>query len=49
MWIGVNDKGCCPDHIYRAMWIGKYVKGSFHDQFNELFGLEQTIDDDVMN
>jgi hypothetical protein len=30
------------------MWIGKDVTGRFLDQLDELFGLEQIIDDDVM-
>jgi hypothetical protein len=30
------------------MWIGKYLTGSFHDKFEELCGLEQMIEDDVM-
>jgi hypothetical protein len=30
------------------MWIGKDVTGRFHDKFEELYGLEQMIEDDVM-
>jgi hypothetical protein len=30
------------------MWIGKNVRGSFHDQFEELCELKQMIKDDVM-
>jgi hypothetical protein len=30
------------------MWIGKYVTGRFHDQFEVLCGLDQMIEDDVM-
>jgi hypothetical protein len=30
------------------MWIGKYVTGSFHDQFEVICGLEEMIGDDVM-
>jgi hypothetical protein len=30
------------------MWIGKYVTGIFHDQFEELCGLVQMMEDDVM-
>jgi hypothetical protein len=30
------------------MWIGKYVTGSSHDQFEEIYGLEQIIRVDVM-
>jgi hypothetical protein len=30
------------------MWIGKDVTGSFHEQFEVLFGLEQITGDDVM-
>jgi hypothetical protein len=26
MWIGTDDKACCPDQIYSAMWIREYVK-----------------------
>jgi hypothetical protein len=29
------------------MWIGRDVKGSVHDQFGALFGLEQMILDDA--
>jgi hypothetical protein len=31
-----------------AMWIGKYVTGSFHDQFEVVYGIEQMIVDDNM-
>jgi hypothetical protein len=30
------------------MWTGKDVTGSFHEQFGELFELEQMIEVDVM-
>jgi hypothetical protein len=30
------------------MWIGKYVRGSFHDQYEVICGLEQMIQDDVL-
>jgi hypothetical protein len=30
------------------MWIGKYVRGSFHDQFVLLCGLDQMMEDDFM-
>jgi hypothetical protein len=30
------------------MWIGKDVKGSFHDQFDVLCGLEQMMETDAM-
>jgi hypothetical protein len=30
------------------MWIGKDVRGSFHDQFEVMCGLEQMIEEDVM-
>jgi hypothetical protein len=30
------------------MWIGKDVTGSFHEQFEELCGLDQMIEDYVM-
>jgi hypothetical protein len=33
--------------IYIAMWIGTDVRGNIHDQFEELCGLEQVIEDDV--
>jgi hypothetical protein len=29
-------------------WKGKYVTGSFHDQFEVQFGIEQMMEDDVM-
>jgi hypothetical protein len=44
-----NMKECCHGIIWRAMWIGKYVTGIFHQQFEVKFGLEQMIKDDVMN
>jgi hypothetical protein len=31
------------------MWIGMYVNGSYHEQFEVLYGLEQMIEDEVMN
>jgi hypothetical protein len=40
MWIGRDDKGCSHDKVYSVMWIGMYVTGSFHDEFEVLFGLE---------
>jgi hypothetical protein len=30
------------------MWIGMYVTGSFHDQLEVQFGIEQMIENDVM-
>jgi hypothetical protein len=30
------------------MFIGMYVAGSFHDQLEVQFGIEQMIDNDVM-
>jgi hypothetical protein len=30
------------------MWIGKYLTGRFNDKFEELCGLEQMIEDDVI-
>jgi hypothetical protein len=30
------------------MWIGKYVTGIFHDQFDVLCELYQVIEDDIM-
>jgi hypothetical protein len=30
------------------MWIGKDVTGSIHDQFEVIYGLEQTREDDVL-
>jgi hypothetical protein len=30
------------------MWIGMEMTGSFHDQFEEICGLFQMIEDDVM-
>jgi hypothetical protein len=30
------------------MWIGKDVTGSFHDQFDLIFGLDQMMEYDVM-
>jgi hypothetical protein len=33
MWIGTDDKGCSPDQIESAMWIGMYLTGSFHEKF----------------
>jgi hypothetical protein len=30
------------------MWIGNYVTGSFHEQFDVLCELDQVIKDDVM-
>jgi hypothetical protein len=48
MWIETEEKGCCLDQIESAMWIGKDVRGSFHDQYEVQFGLEQMIQDDVL-
>jgi hypothetical protein len=31
------------------MWIGNDMTGSFHDQFEAPCGLEQMIEEDVMN
>jgi hypothetical protein len=36
------------DQFYSAMWIGKDITGTFHDKFEELFGLDQMMDDDGM-
>jgi hypothetical protein len=30
------------------MWIGTDVRGSIHDHFEVLYGLDQMIEDDVM-
>jgi hypothetical protein len=30
------------------MWIGTYVTGSFHDQFEVLCGLEHMLEGDVI-
>jgi hypothetical protein len=30
------------------MWIGKDVRGSFHEKFDVQCGLDQMIEDDVM-
>jgi hypothetical protein len=30
------------------MWIGKYMTGSFRDQYEVVYGLEQMIVDDNM-
>jgi hypothetical protein len=48
MWIETDDIGCCHDQIYSAMWIGKDVTGSFQEQFEVQYELEQMIEDDVM-
>jgi hypothetical protein len=48
MWIGSDVKECCYDLIWSAMWIGKEVTGSFHDEFEVQFGLEQMIEKDVL-
>jgi hypothetical protein len=31
------------------MWIGMYVTGSYHEQFEVIYRLEQMIEDEVMN
>jgi hypothetical protein len=33
---------------FSVMWIGKYVTGSFHDQFQELYWFELMLEHDVM-
>jgi hypothetical protein len=43
IWTETDDIGCCHDQIWSAMWIGKNVTGSFQDQFEVLFELEQMI------
>jgi hypothetical protein len=48
MWTGTDDKLSCPDQFESAMWIGKDVKGIFHDKYEVLFELEQMVKDDVM-
>jgi hypothetical protein len=48
MWIGTDDNGYCHDQIESAMWIGMYVRGSFHNQFEVLCGLAQIINDNVI-
>jgi hypothetical protein len=48
MLIGRDDIGYCHDKVYSVMWIGKNVTGSFHDEFEVLFGLEELIQDDVL-
>jgi hypothetical protein len=30
------------------MWIGKDVRGRFHEQFEVICGIDQMIEDDVM-
>jgi hypothetical protein len=30
------------------MWIGNYMTGRFHDQFETLCGLNQMMEEDVM-
>jgi hypothetical protein len=48
IWIGTDDKWCCPDQIKCAMSIRIYVKGSSHDKFYVIWELEQMVGDDVM-
>jgi hypothetical protein len=48
LWIGTDVKVCCHDLICSAMWIGKEVTGSFHDQFEVMCGLIQMREDDVL-
>jgi hypothetical protein len=48
IWIGSDDIGCCLDQIYIAMCIGKNVRGSFHENFDALYGFEQMILDGVL-
>jgi hypothetical protein len=45
---GTLVKRCCHIIICGVMWIGKDVKGSFHDKFGVLWGLEQMWNDAVM-
>jgi hypothetical protein len=35
-----DNKECCHDKVYSVIWIGKYVTGRYHDEFEVLFGLE---------
>jgi hypothetical protein len=46
--IGTDDKLYCHDQNESAMWIGMDVTGSFHNQFEELCGLEQMIKDYII-
>jgi hypothetical protein len=48
MWIATDDIGCCHYQIYSDMWIGKYVTGKFHEQYDVLCELEQIVKNDVM-
>jgi hypothetical protein len=48
MWIGTVAKSRCHDLILCAQWIGMYATGRFHEQFEELCGLDQMMEDDVM-
>jgi hypothetical protein len=48
MLIWTDDTECCLEQIYIAMWIGKYVRGIIHNQFEVVCGLEQMIHDDVL-
>jgi hypothetical protein len=48
MLIWTDDTECGLDQIYIAMWIGKNVRGIFHDKFEVVYGLEQMIHDDVL-
>jgi hypothetical protein len=43
MWIGTKDIWCFNDNIESAMWFGLDVTGSFHYQYEVLYGLGQMI------
>jgi hypothetical protein len=45
---GTVDIGCCLDQIYTAIFIGKDVTGSLHEQFEVLCGLEQMREEDAV-
>jgi hypothetical protein len=48
MLIRTDDTECCLEQIYIAMCIGNYVRGSFHDQYEVVCGLEKIIHDDAL-
>jgi hypothetical protein len=48
MWIGTDEKGCCPDQIESAMWIGKVVTERFHVKFEVICGKEPMMEDDIL-
>jgi hypothetical protein len=45
---GTDVKECCLFLILSAMWIGKNLTGSIHDEFEVKFGLNQLTQDDVL-